>query len=64
MNQPTDGIASPWLRLPARGAKPASSATPQRGAAPDPWAVDTRPCLYRSEGFAEDLDELYSLQAH
>ena len=37
--------------------------TPQRPVAvrarvaPNPWAADTRPIVFRSEAFAEDLDE-------
>ena len=30
---------------------------PAQRAAPNPWAVETRPVVFRSEAFAEDLEE-------
>ena len=30
---------------------------PTAGAAPDPWTAQTRPLIFRSEAFAEDLVE-------
>ena len=32
-------------------------AQPAEGAVPNPWAAETRPVVFRSEAFAEDLDE-------
>ena len=30
---------------------------PAQRVAPNPWAAETRPVVFRSEAFAEDLDE-------
>ena len=32
-------------------------AQPAQRAVPSPWAAETRPVVFRSEAFAEDLDE-------
>jgi len=32
-------------------------AQPAQRVAPNPWAVETRPVVFRSEAFAEDLEE-------
>jgi len=32
-------------------------AQPAQRVAPNPWAAETRPLVFRSEAFAEDLDE-------
>ncbi len=32
-------------------------AQPAERAVPNPWAAETRPVVFRSEAFAEDLDE-------
>jgi hypothetical protein len=32
-------------------------AQPAQGAASNPWAAETRPVVFRSEAFAEDLEE-------
>jgi len=32
-------------------------AQPAQRVAPNPWAAETRPLVFRSEAFAEDLDD-------
>jgi hypothetical protein len=44
-------VATPQRPVAVRVAKPAPHV------APNPWAAETRPIVFRSEAFAEDLDE-------
>jgi hypothetical protein len=44
-------VRTPQRRLAVRVAKPAPRV------APNPWAADTRPVVFRSEAFAEDLEQ-------
>lgn len=36
------------------------AAQPAQRVAPNPWAAETRPVVFRSEAFAEDLEEDWS----
>ena len=38
-------------------------AQPAQRVAPNPWAAETRPLVFRSEAFAEDLQEAACSQA-
>ena len=36
-------------------------AQPEQRVAPNPWAAETRPVVFRSEAFAEDLEEEWAI---
>ena len=59
MNMPVAATTLPWLLRREAGA--AQSAGPRRTGEPEPaadWGAETRPLIFRSEAFAEDLDDL------
>jgi len=47
-------VAAPRRQVAVRVAQPAAQRV-----APNPWAAETRPLVFRSEAFAEDLEEVF-----